>query len=219
MAASVKSATGALVSTAVLFALAVAGKGGWTAFSSDPPLKALAIATIPLVFIALFAGGNMSPGKKEDRRNRWVLGPFAIIALANAYLPAYALRMDIWTLPGYRIRWIGVVLYCVGGLLRIWPVFVLGDRFSGLVAIQPGHALETHGPYALIRHPSYLGLLVSMLGWALAFRSGVGLLLIALIFPPLDSRMSAEERLFHKYFGSEYDAYYEHTWRLIPGIY
>jgi hypothetical protein len=58
---------------------------------------------------------------------------------------------------------------------------VLGHRFSGLVAIQPGHALVTTGLYGVVRHPSYLGLLVNSLGWALAFRSGVGVLLTALL--------------------------------------
>ena len=47
-----------------------------------------------------------------------------------------------------------------GGALRIWPVFVLGRRFSGLVAIQPGHTLVTTGIYSVIRNPSYLGLLI-----------------------------------------------------------
>ena len=43
--------------------------------------------------------------------------------------------------PFSPIRWLGVVLFTVGGALRLWPVFVLGRRFSGLVAIQPGHTL------------------------------------------------------------------------------
>lgn len=77
----------------------------------------------------------------------------------------------------------------------------------------------TDGVYRIIRHPSYLGLLVSMLGWALAFRSGVGVLLIALIVPPLLARIRAEERLLHKEFGAEYIAYCTRTSRLIPGVY
>jgi protein-S-isoprenylcysteine O-methyltransferase Ste14 len=72
---------------------------------------------------------------------------------------------------------------------------VLGDRFSGLVAIQPGHRLVTRGIYGVIRNPSYLGLLVNSLGWSLAFRSGVGLVLTALMLPPLAARMVSEERL------------------------
>jgi protein-S-isoprenylcysteine O-methyltransferase Ste14 len=98
-------------------------------------------------------------------------------------------------------------------------VFVLGRRFSGLVAIQPGHTLVTSGIYSVIRHPSYLGLLVNALGWALAFRSGVGVLLTAFTIPPLIARIRAEERLLSAQFGDAYDAYRSRTSRLLPGIY
>jgi protein-S-isoprenylcysteine O-methyltransferase Ste14 len=168
---------------------------------------------------ALFSGGNLSPGEREDRTNRWVLVVFAIIGLLAAYLPAYTDRKEIWTLDGDTIRWLGVALFAAGGALRLWPVFVLGHRFSGLVAIQPGHALVTIGIYRVIRHPSYLGLLVNSLGWVLVFRSGVGVLLTALLIPPLLARIRAEEALLRTQFGDEYDAYCRHTWRLIPGLY
>ena len=95
---------------------------------------------------------------------------------------------------------------------------VLGRRFSGLVAIQPGHTLVTAGLYGVIRHPSWLGLLVNSLGWALAFRLGVGELLTALLIP-LVARIRAEERLLHSQFGGEYEVYYNRTSRLIPGVY
>jgi protein-S-isoprenylcysteine O-methyltransferase Ste14 len=96
---------------------------------------------------------------------------------------------------------------------------VLGHRFSGLVAIQPGHTLVTTGLYRVIRHPSYLGMLVNSLGWALAFRSGVGVLLTALLIPPLVARIRAEEKLLRSQFGDEYAVYRRRTSRLIPGVY
>jgi protein-S-isoprenylcysteine O-methyltransferase Ste14 len=96
---------------------------------------------------------------------------------------------------------------------------VLGQRFSGLVAIQPGHTLVTTGLYGVVRHPSHLGLLVNSLGWALAFRSGVGVLLTAFLIPPLVARMRAEERLLRSHFGGEYEAYRSRTSRLVPGVY
>jgi protein-S-isoprenylcysteine O-methyltransferase Ste14 len=117
------------------------------------------------------------------------------------------------------VRWIGVILAAVGGALRLWPVYVLGHRFSGLVAIQEGHTLVTTGIYSAIRNPSYLGLLVNMLGWSLAFRSVAGLLLTALMLPPLIARMNAEERLLQSQFGAEYDAYRARTARLVPRLY
>jgi protein-S-isoprenylcysteine O-methyltransferase Ste14 len=143
-----------------------------------------------------------------------------LIGLLSAYLPAYTDRREFWTLDGDAIRWLGVILFAAGGALRIWPVFTLGRRFSGLVAIQPGHKLVTSGVYGVIRHhPSYLGLLVNSLGWALAFRSGVGVLLTMSIIPPLLARIRAEERLLRAQFGEEYDVYCGRTARLIPGLY
>jgi protein-S-isoprenylcysteine O-methyltransferase Ste14 len=96
---------------------------------------------------------------------------------------------------------------------------LVGFRFSGLVAIQPGHSLVTSGIYGVIRHPSYLGLLMNALGWALAFRSGIGVLLALANLVPLVARMNAEERLLRPHFGAEYDAYRARTSRLIPGLY
>jgi protein-S-isoprenylcysteine O-methyltransferase Ste14 len=169
--------------------------------------------------VGLFSSGNLSPGEREDRSNRWVFIAFTLISVLGAYLPAYTDRKEFWTLDGDTIRWLGVVLFGGGGALRLWPVFVLGRRFSGLVAIQPGHTLVTTGIYGVIRNPSYLGLLISAAGWALAFRSGVGLLLAALNIPPLVARMRSEEALLRSQFGSEYEDYRSRTWRLVPGLY
>src|SRR5690349_12176760 len=185
----------ALLTTLVYLAIAVLGWGGLAAFFAHPARIALAIVTFALAAAALFTEGNLSPGEREDRGNRWVLAVFAIIGLASAYLPAYTDRHDIWTLGGDGVRWLGVFLFAAGGALRLWPVFVLGHRFSGLVAIQKGHALVTTGIYSRIRNPSYLGLLISSLGWALAFRSIIGIILVAALIPPLIARMTSEEKL------------------------
>jgi protein-S-isoprenylcysteine O-methyltransferase Ste14 len=208
-----------IVTTVAYLGLAVLGWGGASAFFSHPARIALAITLLVLAGVALFSGGNLSAGEREDRANRWVLAPFMLIGLLDAYLPAYTDRKGFWTLDADAIRWLGVVFFTAGGALRIWPVFVLGRRFSGLVAIQPGHTLVTNGVYSVIRHPSYLGLLISSLGWALAFRSVVGVLLTALIIPPLIARIRAEETLLRAQFGSAYDAYRAHTSRLIPRLY
>jgi protein-S-isoprenylcysteine O-methyltransferase Ste14 len=208
-----------VVGTAAYFGLAVLGWGGFAAFFSHPALVALAVATAILAGVSFFAGGNLSTGVREDRGNRWVIVAFALIGLLGAYLPAYTDRNELWTIDGDTIRWLGVVLFAAGGALRLWPVFVLGHRFSGLVAIQPGHTLVTRGVFAVIRHPSYLGLLVNSLGWGLAFRSGVGVLLTALTMLPLLARIRAEERLLRTQFGDEYGAYCARTSRLVPGLF
>jgi protein-S-isoprenylcysteine O-methyltransferase Ste14 len=207
-----------MIGTCAYAGLAILGWGGFRPFFSHPALIALMVVLFALSSVSFFAGGNLSPGVREARSNRWVLPMFGVIGFLNAYLPAYTDRKELWTIDGDMIRWLGVALFAAGGALRIWPVFVLGNRFSGLAAIQPGHTLVTSGVYGVIRHPSYFGLLINSLGWSLAFRSGVGVLLTLLLIPPVLARINAEENLLHSQFGDEYDAYRSHTWRLIPGL-
>ena len=208
-----------LVAVSIYLGLAILGWGGFGAFFANPARVALTIITFALTCAAFASPGNLSTGEREDRSNRWVIAALGILGLLIGYLPALTDRLDVWTLDGDVVRWMGVVLFAAGGVLRIWPVFVLGRRFSGLVAIQPGHELVTDGIYRVIRNPSYLGLLVNALGWALAFRSVVGVILTAGILVPLVARMRSEEALLSARFGARYEAYRAHTWRLLPGLY
>lgn len=217
---SMKVVLTAVISTVIQFGLAIAGWGGWRPFFRHPAFQALAAVTLVLLLLAVPSGSSgMSSGEKEDRSNRWVLTAFGIIALLMAFFSAYTDRVGFWVLDGDAMRWTGVVVCFIGGTLRIVPVYVLRNRFSGLVAIQAGHRLETRGMYRVIRNPSYLGLLVTALGWVLTFRSAVGVLLVATLLVPLVARIHAEERLLREHFGAEYDAYCKRTWRLLPGIY
>lgn len=208
-----------LFSTIAYIALAVAGWGGPRHFFSHPPLVVLVAGAIAMSIVALFTEGNVSSGVREDRSNRWVIFVLLAIGFISSYVPAYTDRIGFWTIDGNTVRWIGVALFLAGGALRLWPVFVLRNRFSGLVAIQPEHTLVTNGIYGVIRHPSYMGLLIGSLGWCLAFRSIVGLILTALLIPPIIARIRSEEALLQSHFGEEYDAYRKRTSRLIPGIY
>ncbi|MEO5325311.1 isoprenylcysteine carboxylmethyltransferase family protein [Mesorhizobium sp. CC13] len=219
MVPSPRLALVAITGTIVMLALAILGGGGFAAFFSNAARSAAAVLTVILTVIALFSGGNLSPGEEEDRSNRWVLAAFGVLGLLGAFVPAYTDRIDFWTIDGEAVRWTGIVLLLGGSLLRLWPVFVLGERFSGLVAIQPGHELVTTGIYGVVRNPSYLGLLIGALGWALVFRSGVGVLIVALNLPPLLARIASEERLLRRHFGKQYDDYCRRTWRLFPGLY
>ena len=178
------AATG-LISTAVFLGLAIVCEGGFYAFVSHGALVALAIVTIALIAASIFSNATLSSGVREDRANRWVIPALGVLGLAAAIAPPYADRMGWLVFGGEGVRWFGALVYAAGGALRIAPTFTLGERFSGLVAIQPGHRLATSGLYRVIRNPSYLGLIVYSLGWALAFRSGVGIILVALQMIPL----------------------------------
>src|SRR5881394_1868911 len=62
------------------------------------------------------------------------------------------------------LAWIGVVLCVAGFAFCIWARFTLGRNWSGVVTLKGGHKLITNGPYALVRHPIYIGLLTMFRG-------------------------------------------------------
>jgi len=208
-----------LAGTLAYLGIAALGWGGIGPFLAHPARVAVSVVTMALAVAAIFTEGNISSGQREDRGNRWVLAVFGVLGLLSGYVPAWNDRIGFWAFDGDTLRWIGVALYVGGGVLRLVPVFILGRRFSGLVAIQPGHTLVTTGLYGVIRHPSYLGLLIGTLGWVLVFRSGVGVILTLLLILPLLARIRAEEALLRSQFGAEYEAYCAKTWRMVPGLY
>ncbi len=208
-----------VVYLAFQFTLAALGSGGFRTFIAHPQFVALFVLTVVMMAVSFKSEISISSGIKEDRGNRWVIGVLSLLGIGLAFFPAWTDRIGFFVFGGETLRWFGIALFTLGGVLRLYPAFVLGHRFSGLVAIQEGHTLVTDGIYSHVRNPSYLGLLVNMLGWSLIFRSGVGIIIVALTLLVLLARMSSEERLLHEHFGAEYDAYCARTARLIPWIY
>jgi protein-S-isoprenylcysteine O-methyltransferase Ste14 len=208
-----------LVQLVVTVALTALGWGGWTPLVDHPARASFIVVIVVMTLVALASPVNLSSGEREDVGNRRIFPPTIIGLLLLTWLMPSMDRRDLWTVDGDTVRYAGVVLLVFGGVLRIWPMFVLGRRFSGLVAIQPGHELVTDGPYRYLRHPSYLGMLLGLIGWALVFRSSVGLLATALGLLLLVDRIEAEESLLASQFGSAYAEYRQRTWRLVPGLY
>jgi protein-S-isoprenylcysteine O-methyltransferase Ste14 len=213
-----------VLSTLALFGLSYAafslGRGDWVAFFRSPARLGALGVSLALSAAAAWSGfGGMNPGKKEDRRNRWIFGPFVVLSLALAVLPAYLDGRDLWADDEAVTPYLGLAVLTFGGTVRLAAVYALGRRFTGLVAIQEGHRLETGGLYRHVRHPSYAGLLLYMAGYVLVFRCWLGLLLVAATLAVLLARMDAEEALLESEFGEEYASYCRRTWRLVPWVY
>jgi protein-S-isoprenylcysteine O-methyltransferase Ste14 len=209
-----------LVSILAFLGIAVWAYGDASRFFEHPARVGMVIATVLLSILALFTrSSGLSSGEREDRSNRWVVPAISVLSLFLAWLPPYLDGRDLWVLQHPIIPYVGLILYVLGSLLRLVPVFALGRRFSGLVAIQPGHRLETDGIYRFIRHPSYAGLLILVTGLVLIFRCWIGLVLVAAIFVILLARIKSEEALLAATFGEEYEAYRRRTWRLVPWVY
>jgi protein-S-isoprenylcysteine O-methyltransferase Ste14 len=113
---------------------------------------------------------------------------------------------------------VGVVLTWMGVAFAIWARIHLGADWSGIVAIKEGQRLVRSGPYALVRHPIYTGILLGFIGTALAIGEVRGLLSVALITAACLFRIRMEERWLLEEFGAEYEQYRREVKALIPFV-
>lgn len=116
-------------------------------------------------------------------------------------------------------RFFGLLLYTLGYLKMHRAERYLAEQFSIKVTVQKDHILITDGPYRVIRHPRYLGIIVFSAGIALIFRSWAGLILCAVLGVVLLTRIQDEEKLMLETFGEEWTAYSQKTSHIIPYIY
>jgi protein-S-isoprenylcysteine O-methyltransferase Ste14 len=130
-------------------------------------------------------------------------------------------RRNILVLPeSDATRYAGLLIFTTGVVIRVWAFLYLGRLFSVFLTIQEGHRLLTDNIYSRVRHPSYTGLLVRSLGWALVFRSLVGLVAWLALLAFIVKRIRHEEQVLESEFTSEWEAYRRRTrWRLLPGVY
>jgi protein-S-isoprenylcysteine O-methyltransferase Ste14 len=114
--------------------------------------------------------------------------------------------------------YVGLALTVVGCAFTIWARFYLGSNWSGRPTIKEGHTLIRSGPYRLVRHPIYTGIVLAMLGTAIyigEIRALVGTV-VALIALKVKSRL--EEAFMTEQFGPEYANYKRHVKSLVPFV-
>lgn len=160
-------------------------------------------------------------GRPRQSSGSWV---FQIALAALAFVLLLSNRLDFGWLTWRFVPdslWIqltGFTLALTGCLIAIWARVTLGGNWSALVTLQQDHALVTEGPYALARHPIYLGFLLGFTGTVLVVGELRALLGLALITIRLVLKLNLEEKLMLQAFPSAYPAYRSRVKALIPGI-
>ncbi len=113
----------------------------------------------------------------------------------------------------------GLMLTFAGIAFAVWARLLLGRNWSSNVTLKHDHTLIRQGPYRIVRHPIYTGLLVAMLGTALIVGELRGLIAVGLLFLAFWLKSSMEERFMLEQFGSEYRQYQSQVKGLIPYVF
>jgi len=204
----------------IIFALLLGIKNVQTAPLLWGFLLVIALARLAEVFSP--AASSLRHYRKEEDQSRWTTWVIGASFFTNVIAPMLEYRYKLWPdLPATRWwNWAGLLLLLAGSALRIWAIQQAGEAFVPHVKVDPKLKLVTAGPYAQVRHPSYLGTFVSYLGSAILFNSIIGATaLVVLIMPTIVLRIVKEEQLLSNRFGETWKKYRTQTpARLIPNV-
>ena len=181
----------------------------------------LALRIVIVLFIASEAAlllRRRSGGSAVDQGSLRLLWVVIGAAVGAAF---YATRFDAGRMGGSRgtLLLVSRGMMLAGMLFRWVAIRTLGRFFTVDVAIHEGHAVVDSGPYRLVRHPSYSGLLLTFAGLGLSFQDWISLAVLLLpVLAVLLTRIAREERVLREALGQSYLDYCARTKRLLPGL-
>jgi protein-S-isoprenylcysteine O-methyltransferase Ste14 len=171
------------------------------------------------ILVALFTTTRLGQGKLLDRGTQAILW---VVIIASSWADAWMHHIFPVDMPGSYswLRPAAMGILILGLAIRAVAIVKLGRAFSANVAVRSGQKLQRSGLYGLVRHPSYLGLELILLAFALHTRTWA-CFAVFLIPPTLAVlyRIHVEETALRLAFGADYEDYSRSTKRLIPGIY
>ena len=171
------------------------------------------------VLLTLTRRSRSATGTKQDRSTLRVLWIVIMVSVVAGVFVAGNWRGGALA-HGRAFEIAGVVLFAAGLIFRWWAIVTLGRFFTVDVTIEKDHELVERGPFRFVRHPSYTGVLLAFVGFALTLRNWLSFLVVlAPIFVAFTRRMNVEEEALRGALGERYVAYMRRTRRLIPGLY
>jgi protein-S-isoprenylcysteine O-methyltransferase Ste14 len=160
-----------------------------------------------------------SGAQRQDRGSRLAVLCAVVIGLLLGILVAYQVpTATIASSPAVAF-WLGILLMYGGIALRLYAVTTLGAYFTTAVTTMHEQQVVLRGPYRYIRHPSYTGFLLILLGFGLCFANWLSpLLMVGIALIGFGYRIHVEERLLQVQLGQPYRTYMGRTKRLIPYV-
>lgn len=165
----------------------------------------------------LFRSSDYGKGNQDKGSIRVI---WITIGAANSIGIISAILFKFHICENLVIPYLGLCLILAGMIFRFISIVTLGRFFTVDVTIQKNHQLKTDGVYRFIRHPSYLGSILSFIGFGLSLNNWLSLFIITVpVTAAMIYRIGIEEKIMVKQFGTTYIDYINKTHRLIPWIY
>lgn len=177
------------------------------------------------VLLTITRRSRSATGEKQDRSTLGMLWlVIAVSIMAGVFVArSRSLRAVVWSFELPESDWIpalAVGLFALGLAIRWWAIVTLGRFFTVDVVVEKDHELVERGPFRWVRHPSYMGVLLAFVGWALTLRNWAAILVVLVpIFIAFLRRMNVEEQALTGALGRRYQDYMQRTKRLVPFIY
>src|SRR6478609_91476 len=132
-----------------------------------------------------------------------------MLAVALLWLPRVPVPIlgERFVPPAAWPFWVGAALTLAGMLFSVWARVHLGSNWSGIVTVKRDHELVTSGPYAIVRHPIYTGLVLAFVGSAITLGEMRGVLAVVIVVASLWRKLRLEERWMAEQFGDDYERY------------
>jgi protein-S-isoprenylcysteine O-methyltransferase Ste14 len=180
----------------------------------------LQLGLVYLISELLLTVTRRSRSRTGTKQDQSTLGALWLVIMVSVAAGIYvASHWPAAALPEIFV-FAGLVLFVAGLVLRWWAIVTLGRFFTVDVTIEKDHELVDRGPFRMVRHPSYTGVLMAFVGFALSLRNWAALLVI---LPPIGAafihRMNVEETALSRALGQRYADYMKRTKRLIPFVY
>jgi protein-S-isoprenylcysteine O-methyltransferase Ste14 len=176
-------------------------------------------AWLPLAAVWTIGALKAKPKAYTERPDSR-LGHLVTIAIALTLLFSEPARFGVLGLrivpPSGAAAAVAIALTAAGIALAIWARLYLGGNWSAIVAIKQDHALVRTGPYRVIRHPIYAGILIAMLGNAIGFGEAGCFLAVAIAFAAFLAKARLEDAFLDTRFGADHRLYRARVKSLIP---
>ena len=176
-----------------------------------------------LIFLVVWLVAAISTKRSVYRESVEQRLRYSLLLLAGCFLLFRGYRLfyplSARVVPHLEIlAWAGAAL-CVAGLgFCIWARLTLGRNWSGTVTLKEEHELIERGPYRLVRHPIYTGLLAMSLGTFIVAGRAAGIVGLVLVFISFWIKLRDEEQVMLKQFPEQYASYQQRVRRLIPFV-